>query len=137
VTVRHQLTGRTIRLSGPRETTLISKIARPTTAVHRLVHVSRSLPSFERQPTWEATLILASDRPVSNGPGSTFPKKVVAMSKDLRPLAPIAIRFPHDLKINGKGERTQQSYVRMLREFSRVLELSGTSAVPQGGLNSS
>jgi integrase/recombinase XerD len=50
------------------------------------------------------------------------------MSKDLKPLAPIAIRFQHDLKINGKGERTQQSYVRMLRKFSEFLGADPDSA---------
>ncbi len=43
------------------------------------------------------------------------------MSKDLKPQSPIAIRFQHDLKINGKGIRTQQSYVRMLRKFTEFL----------------
>ena len=43
------------------------------------------------------------------------------MSKDLKPQSPIAIRFQHDLKTNGKGIRTQQSYVRMLRKFTEFL----------------
>jgi hypothetical protein len=50
------------------------------------------------------------------------------MSKDLKPHSPIAIRFQHDLKINGKGERTQQSYVRMLRKFSEFLGRDPDSA---------
>ena len=41
--------------------------------------------------------------------------------KDLKPQSPIAIRFQHDLKITGKEERTQQSYVRMLRKFAEFL----------------
>ncbi len=43
------------------------------------------------------------------------------MSKDLKPQSPIAIRFQHDLKINGNGIRTQQTYVRMLRKFTEFL----------------
>jgi hypothetical protein len=50
------------------------------------------------------------------------------MSKDLKPLSPIAIRFQHDLKINGKGERTQPSYVRMLRKFPEFLGRDPNSA---------
>ena len=53
------------------------------------------------------------------------------MSKDLRPHAPIAIRFQHDLKINGKGERTQQSYVRMLRKFSEFRGADPDSAAEE------
>jgi len=40
------------------------------------------------------------------------------MSKDLKTQFPIAIRFQHDLKINGNWETTHQSYVRMLRKFT-------------------
>jgi hypothetical protein len=50
------------------------------------------------------------------------------MSKDSKPLFPIAIRCQHDLKINGKGDRTQQSYVRMLRKFSEFLGRDPNSA---------
>jgi hypothetical protein len=50
------------------------------------------------------------------------------MSKDVKPHSPIAIRFQHDLKINGKGEPTQQSYVRMLRKFSEFLGRDSDSA---------
>jgi hypothetical protein len=60
--------------------------------------------------------------------GINLPRKVVAMSKDLKPLAPIAIRFQHDLKIKGKGERTQQSYLRMFRKFSEFLGADPDSA---------
>jgi hypothetical protein len=69
---------------------------------------------FASQPLWKRTLILASHRSVSEQSGINLPKKVVAMSIDIRPHAPIAIRFQLELKINGKGERTQQSHVRML-----------------------
>lgn len=60
--------------------------------------------------------------------GINLPRKVLAMSKDLRPRAPIAIRFQHEFKINGKGERTQQSHVRMLRKFSEFLGAAPDSA---------
>ena len=43
------------------------------------------------------------------------------MSKDLKPLSPIAIRFQQDLQLRGLGERTQQSYGRALRKFTEFL----------------
>jgi integrase/recombinase XerD len=43
------------------------------------------------------------------------------MSRDLLPDSPVAIRFQQDLKLNGKSERTQQSYLRMLRKFTEFL----------------
>lgn len=43
------------------------------------------------------------------------------MSKDLEPNCPIAKRFLEDLKLNGAGTRTQQSYVRALRKFTEFL----------------
>jgi hypothetical protein len=63
--------------------------------------------------------------------GSHFPRKVVAMSKDLKIQSPIAIRFQHDLKINGKGERTQQSYVCILRKFAEFLGSEPDAACEQ------
>ena len=44
------------------------------------------------------------------------------MSKDLAPVSPIAIKFQHDLQLNGKGQRTQQAYVRALRKFTEFLQ---------------
>lgn len=43
------------------------------------------------------------------------------MPKDLEPNCPIAKRFLEDLKLNGAGTRTQQSYVRALRKFTEFL----------------
>ena len=43
------------------------------------------------------------------------------MSKDRKPLSPIAIRFQQDLQLKGLGERTQQSYGRALRKFTEFL----------------
>jgi hypothetical protein len=40
------------------------------------------------------------------------------MSVDKHPLSPILIRFQQGLKLNGLGERTQQSYTRNVRKFS-------------------
>lgn len=46
------------------------------------------------------------------------------MAKDNDPnnLSPIARRMKEDLQLNGKGERTQQSYLRMLRKFTEFLK---------------
>ncbi len=43
------------------------------------------------------------------------------MSIDLNPSSPIVIRFQHDLQLNDKGTRTQQSYVPALRRFTEFL----------------
>lgn len=44
------------------------------------------------------------------------------MAKVSNILSPIALRMKEDLQLNGKGERTQQSYLRMLRKFSEFLQ---------------
>ena len=46
------------------------------------------------------------------------------MVKDNDPkrLSPIALRMKEDLQPSGKGERTQESYVRMLRKFTEFLK---------------
>jgi hypothetical protein len=41
--------------------------------------------------------------------------------KDVKAYSPIAIRFQHDLKINGIWERTQKSCICMIRKFSEFL----------------
>lgn len=43
------------------------------------------------------------------------------MSIDLNPTCPAAQRFLQDLKLNGKSDRTQQSYCRALRKFTEFL----------------
>ena len=50
------------------------------------------------------------------------------MSVDKYPLSPILIRFQQDLKLNGLGERTQQSYTRNVRKFSEFLKREPDSA---------
>lgn len=50
------------------------------------------------------------------------------MSVDKHPLSPILIRFQQDLKLNGLGERTQQSYTRNVRKFSEFLKREPDSA---------
>ena len=37
-------------------------------------------------------------------------------------LSPAAIAFQQDLQLNGKGDRTQESYVRALRKFTEFLQ---------------
>ena len=41
------------------------------------------------------------------------------MAKDNDPyrLSPIALRMKEDLQLSGKGKRTQESYIRMLRKL--------------------
>lgn len=48
----------------------------------------------------------------------------VTSSKDFdsKLLPPIAQRMKDDLQLNGRGERTQQSYLRMLRKFTEFLK---------------
>lgn len=53
------------------------------------------------------------------------------MSIDLNPTSPIAIRFLHDLQLNDKGTRTQQSYVRALRRFTEFLRREPDTATEQ------
>ena len=43
------------------------------------------------------------------------------MSIDLHPTALVNQRFLHDLKLNGKSTRTQQSYCRAVRKFTEFL----------------
>ncbi|CAN5824337.1 tyrosine-type recombinase/integrase [soil metagenome] len=43
------------------------------------------------------------------------------MSIDLNPTCPAAQRFLQDLKLNGKSDRTQQSYCRAVRKFTEFL----------------
>jgi len=50
------------------------------------------------------------------------------MSVDKHPLSPVLIRFQQDLKLNGLGERTQQSYTRNVRKFSEFLKREPNSA---------
>lgn len=50
------------------------------------------------------------------------------MSKDLQPTVPSLIQFQQDLKLNGKGLRTQQSYLRALRKFHEFLSIDPASA---------
>ena len=52
----------------------------------------------------------------------------VNMSKDLQPTVPSLIQFQQDLKLNGKGIRTQQSYLRALRKFHEFLSKDPASA---------
>ncbi|MDZ4851012.1 MAG: hypothetical protein SGI77_17130 [Pirellulaceae bacterium] len=33
-------------------------------------------------------------------------------------LSPLAVRMQQDLQLNGKGERTQESYLRAVRKFA-------------------
>ena len=53
------------------------------------------------------------------------------MSIDLNPTSPIAIRFLHDLQLNDKGTRTQQSYGRALRRFTEFLKREPDTATEQ------
>ena len=52
------------------------------------------------------------------------------MAKDNDPnrLSPIALRMKEDLQLSGKGERTQESYIRMLRKFTEFLKREPDSA---------
>ena len=52
------------------------------------------------------------------------------MAKDNDPnrLSPIALRMKQDLQLSGKGERTQESYIRMLRKFFEFLQHEPDSA---------
>ena len=52
------------------------------------------------------------------------------MAKDNDPnrLSPIALRMKEDLQLSGKGERTQESYLRMLRKFTEFLNREPDSA---------
>jgi hypothetical protein len=50
------------------------------------------------------------------------------MSVDKHPLLPILVHFRQDLKLNGLGERTQQSYTRNVRKFSVFLKRELNSA---------
>jgi adenylate cyclase len=45
----------------------------------------------------------------------------MAKDNDPKQLSPIALRMKEDLHLNGKGERTQESYLRMLRKFTEFL----------------
>jgi integrase/recombinase XerD len=45
----------------------------------------------------------------------------MAKDNDPKQLSPIALRMKEDLQLNGKGERTQESYLRMLRKFTEFL----------------
>ena len=46
----------------------------------------------------------------------------MAKDNDPKRLSPIALRMKEDLQLSGKGERTQESYVRMLRKFTEFLK---------------
>ena len=52
------------------------------------------------------------------------------MAKDNDPirLPPIALRMREDLQLSGKGDRTQESYIRMLRKFTKFLKIEPNSA---------
>ena len=52
------------------------------------------------------------------------------MAKDNDPnrLSPIALRMKEDLQLSGKSERTQESYIRMLRKFTEFLKREPDSA---------
>ena len=52
------------------------------------------------------------------------------MAKDNDPirLSPIALRMKDDLQLSGKGDRTQESYIRMLRKFTEFLKNESDSA---------
>ncbi len=50
------------------------------------------------------------------------------MSKDPQPTVPSLIQFQQDLNLNGKGIRTQQSYLRSLRKFQEFLSKDPASA---------
>ena len=52
------------------------------------------------------------------------------MAKDNDPirLSPIALRMKEDLQLSGKGDRTQESYIRMLRKFTEFLKNEPDSA---------
>ena len=52
------------------------------------------------------------------------------MAKDNDPirLSPIALRMREDLQLSGKGDRTQESYIRMLRKFTEFLKNEPDSA---------
>jgi integrase/recombinase XerD len=51
-----------------------------------------------------------------------------AKDNDPKQLSPIALRLNQDLQLNGKGERTQESYIRMLRKFIEFLKRDPDSA---------
>ena len=53
------------------------------------------------------------------------------MSIDLKPTCPLALRFLKDLKLNGKGIRTQQAYSRALRKFTEFLGHSADQAAEE------
>ena len=50
------------------------------------------------------------------------------MTVDISPLSPIRIRFKQDIHFNGRGERTQEAYVRTVRKFSEFLKREPDSA---------
>lgn len=52
----------------------------------------------------------------------------MAKDNDLKRLSPIALRMKEDLQLNGRGERTQESYIRMLRKFTEFLKREPDSA---------
>lgn len=43
------------------------------------------------------------------------------MSRDLKPVCPVAARFLEDLKLSDRKPRTQQAYVRAVRKFTEFL----------------
>jgi integrase/recombinase XerD len=55
------------------------------------------------------------------------------MAKDNGPnrLSTIALRMKEDLQLSGNGERTQESYVRMLRKFTEFLKREPDSATEE------
>ena len=52
----------------------------------------------------------------------------MAKDNDLNRLSPVALRMKEDLQLSGKGERTQESYIRMLRKFTEFLKREPDSA---------
>ena len=50
------------------------------------------------------------------------------MSNDKCPSFPTAIRFQQDLQINGLSERSQESYGRAIRKFSKFIKREPDSA---------
>ncbi len=52
----------------------------------------------------------------------------MAKDNDPKRLSPIALRMKEDLQLSGRGERTRESYIRMLRKFTEFLKHDPESA---------
>jgi Phage integrase, N-terminal SAM-like domain len=64
----------------------------------------------------------------SQSTGKLLQVPTMAKDNDPKQLSPIAQRMQEDLQLNGKGERTQESYILMLRKFTEFLKREPDSA---------